>query len=77
VTDTFASVARPARELKGFVKVELAPGESKRVEFRLEAQDFAFYDIARRGWTVEPGEFQISVGASSRDIRQVVTLLRD
>ena len=77
VTDTFASVARPARELKGFVKVELAPGESKRVEFRLEAQDFAFYDVVRHGWTVEPGEFQISVGASSRDIRQVVTLLRD
>jgi beta-glucosidase len=76
IGDPVASVQRPPRELKGFVKLELGVGEAEHVQFRLQARDFAFYDVARRDWTVEPGEFRISVGASSRDIRQSIDIVR-
>ncbi|MEU9456677.1 glycoside hydrolase family 3 N-terminal domain-containing protein [Streptomyces sp. NPDC048277] len=69
VTDVEASVDRPERELKAFRKVRLAPGESRRVELSLDERDFAFWDERRRAWTVEPGTFRISAGASSRDLR--------
>ncbi|MCX7680612.1 MAG: glycoside hydrolase family 3 C-terminal domain-containing protein [Anaerolineae bacterium] len=69
VGDRVASLPRPPRELKGFAKVALQPGESRTVHFTLERRAFAFYDPWRREWVVEPGEFEILVGASSRDIR--------
>jgi beta-glucosidase len=62
-------VVRPEKELKAFAKVALEPGEEKRVSFRLEARDFAYYDVMRHGWVVKPGDFEILVGASSRDLR--------
>lgn len=69
IRDPFSSVSRPEKELKGFAKTPLKAGESKRVEVRLNARSFAFYSIPRKGWYVENGEFEILVGASSRDIR--------
>jgi beta-glucosidase len=69
VRDEFASVARPVQELKDFRRVTLAPGEKRTVTFALEKDAFAFYDVPKGGWTVEPGRFEIMVGSSSHDIR--------
>ena len=69
VRDRESSVIRPVKELKGFAKVELQPGERKTVTFRLGKRAFAYYEPAIRDWRVESGEFDILVGASSRDIR--------
>jgi beta-glucosidase len=66
VGDPVASVDRPTRELKAFTRLELAAGESRRVELPLDERAFAFW--AADGWTVEPGRFVIEVGTSSRDI---------
>jgi beta-glucosidase len=69
VRDVEASVFRPDKELKGFLKISLGPGEERRVRFELDQRAFAFYDTHSAGWRVEPGEFEVLVGASSRDIR--------
>ncbi|MFN8074210.1 MAG: glycoside hydrolase family 3 C-terminal domain-containing protein [Kineosporiaceae bacterium] len=74
VGDPAASVTRPVRELKAFAKVALAPGESRRVELSLTARDLAFWHPAVRRWVVEPGAFDIAVGASSRDLRLSATV---
>ena len=62
------SVPRPVKELKGFSKITLAPGESQVVRIRLTAQDFAFWDATTHGWRVEPGEYRIFVGGASDKI---------
>ena len=60
----------PIRQLRGFERVRLAAGEQRRVAFALVPErDLARYDEARKAFTVEPGEFEIEVGASSRDLR--------
>jgi beta-glucosidase len=69
VQDVTASVARPVKELKGFEKVTLRPGQMKVVYFNLNARSMAFYDGTRKQWVVEPGQFKVLVGSSSRDIR--------
>ena len=69
VNDEKASVPRPEKELKGYEKVYLEPGESKSVEFILDSEAFAYYDMDLHRFTVEPGVFNILLGASSRDIR--------
>jgi beta-glucosidase len=69
IGDLDSSLPRPPRELKGFAKVSLAPGESRRVAMALDRRAFAFYDPGRGDWVVESGRFEIFVGASSRDIR--------
>ncbi len=69
VRDVHCRLTRPPKELKGFVKVELQPGESRKVSLRLNREAFWFYDPARPGWVTEAGLFEILVGASSRDIR--------
>ncbi len=69
VRDREASVLRPVRELKDFTKVALEPGESTRITLELERRDFAFFHEGAGRWVVEPGAFDIEVGASSRDIR--------
>jgi beta-glucosidase len=74
VRDVEASVPRPYKELKGFAKVSLAPSERKRLTVELGARAFAFYDVARRDWVVEPGAFEILVGASATDIRKTAML---
>jgi beta-glucosidase len=55
--------------LKGFTAIHLAPGESTEVFLALEDRDLAYWDDAGGGWRIEPGRFEILVGASSRDIR--------
>ena len=69
VSDKESSVARPVKELKGFEKVSLRPGETKKVFFSLDKRAFAYYETAINDWFVEYGEFEIMIGASSRDIR--------
>ena len=61
-------IYHPAKELKGFEKVRLNPGETKRVWFKLGGRDFAWYNAARSRWCVESGEYEILVGNSSRSI---------
>jgi len=61
--------SRPPQELKGFQRVELAPGESKQVTLELDGRSFARYDERRHDWTVDPGVFVLRVGGSSREIR--------
>lgn len=68
VGDKVSSVLRPVRELKGFEKVALAPGESKDISFVLDKRAFAYWNTELGDWHVETGEFTIEVGQSSRDI---------
>lgn len=68
VSDPKASVPRPEKELKGFFKVFLKPGESKRVEIVLNKRSFAFWDVHTKSWKAEPGEYKILIGRSSREI---------
>jgi beta-glucosidase len=74
VRDVAASVFRPEKELKGFAKVSLDPAEAQTISFELDRRAFAFYDPASRDWQIEGGEFEILVGASSRDIRLAGTV---
>ena len=64
-----SKVFRAPKELKGFAKVQLQPGEEKKVTIELDDRAFAFWNTATDGWCVESGEYKILVGASSRDIR--------
>jgi beta-glucosidase len=68
VGDVEASVARPLRELKGFVKIHLEPGETRQVSCDLDERAFAFWSQRLQQWVVESGEFIIAVGSSSRDL---------
>ena len=67
--DMKASVPRAVKELKGFEKVLLRPGQMKLVRLSLDARSMAFYDVTKKQWTVEPGQFKVMAGSSSRDIR--------
>lgn len=69
VSECGSKVIRPVRELKGFQKISLAPGEERTVEFELDRRSFAYYNTEKGGWRVESGEYEVQVGASSRDIR--------
>ncbi len=62
-------LTRPLKELKGFKKVFLKPGEKKTVSIPLDKRAFAFYDPSQNGWVSEAGDFEILLGSSSRDIR--------
>ena len=68
VSDKESTVFRPVRELKGFEKVALAPGESKTVTFTLCKRAFAYWNVQLHDWHVETGDFAIQIGRSSRDI---------
>ena len=69
VGDVECSVLRPAKELKGFEKVYLKPGESRRLNVCLGEEAFRFYDVNQHKFVVEPGEFDVYVGSSSADVR--------
>jgi beta-glucosidase len=69
VHDGHSSVDRPVEELKGFRRVDLTPKESQTIHFTLDRSAFAYYSTAKKDWVVEPGAFEVRVGASSRDIR--------
>lgn len=68
VGDCESSVFRPVRELKGFEKVFLQPGESRDVRFMLGKRSFAYWNTQLHDWHVESGEFRIEIGRSSRDV---------
>jgi len=74
VRDVESTVFRPLQELKAFAKVHLDPGASETVTFTLDRRSFAYWDAELHDWHVEPGEFEIRVGASSRDIRGRATV---
>jgi beta-glucosidase len=74
VHDVEATVARPEQELRAFAKVALGPGQSATVTFGLDRRAFAYWDPDRHDWHVEPGEFEIRIGESSRDIRAVAVV---
>ena len=67
VSDPSAKAKRPERELKGFEKVRLAPGESKHVTLNLDARAFSYWDETAHKWTIDPGKFVILVGDSSEN----------
>lgn len=68
VGDNHAKVPRPAKELKGFVKLTLRPGETKRVTVTLDRRAFSYYDVNSKQWHAEPGNFEVLVGRSSEQI---------
>ncbi len=74
VGDVEASVARPEQELVSFAKIELDPGETKTVDLDIDVGALAFWSIDDSQWRVEPGTFEVRIGASSRDIRAAATL---
>ncbi len=74
VRNTTASVSRPERELKGFAKVELEPGQSTTVIVSLDRRSLAYWDDQRHSWVAEAGEYEVEIGASSRNIRQRATV---
>ncbi len=69
VRDAACSVPRPVKELKGFAKLDLQPGETKTATFTLDPRALSFYDPLKKTWVAEEGEFEILVGASAADIR--------
>ena len=77
VGDVEASVSRPLRELKGFAKVFLEPGETQQVSCQLDERAFAFWSARFQRWVVEPGEFMIAVGNSSRHLVATETISID
>jgi beta-glucosidase len=74
VHDQRSSLARPPKELKGFAKIELRPGETKTVTIPLDFRSFAYYHPAYKQWICEDGEYDILIGASSADIRFIETV---
>ena len=68
VQDLESSIIRPQKELKGFTKELLNPGESKTIHFELDVEDLKFYDEEIHDWKVESGNFKILVGSSAKDI---------
>ena len=72
ISDSKSSVDRPVKELKGFSKVALAPGETKTVTFEITEPDLSFFDADKHEWVCEPGDFEAIIGASSADIRSKV-----
>ena len=75
VSDQSGEAVRPLHELKGFEKIFLAPGESKKVTFELGGRAFAFFDEKTHGWRVPNGKFVVEAGASSRDLRLVAEVM--
>jgi beta-glucosidase len=69
VHDGHSKIDRPEHELKAFSRVELKPGESQTVKFKLDNSAFEYWNPQTKDWTLDPGKFEIQIGASSRDIR--------
>lgn len=67
VGEVHPPMARPLKELKGFAKVNLQPGETRRVTLKLDRRAFSYYDVQKKDWTSQPDEFAIFVGGSSAD----------
>lgn len=74
VSDPVCSVMRPVKELKGFKKVFLKPGESRRITLDIPVSSLAFYSEVQSQFVVEPGEFILQLGASTSDIKQKISI---
>ena len=72
ISDKKSSLPRPVKELKGFDKVKLAPGEEKTVSFTIAKDALSFFDDAKHEWVAEPGKFEAVIAASAADIKGVV-----
>ena len=72
ISDKKSSLPRPVKELKGFKKVKLAPGEEQKVSFTVAKDALSFFDGAKHEWIAEPGKFEAVIAASAADIRGVV-----
>ena len=72
ISDKKSSLPRPIKELKGFQKVKLAPGEEKAVTLTIDKKALSFFDDAKHEWVAEPGKFEAIIGSSSRDIKGTV-----
>ncbi len=68
VTPPSGAVPRPIRELKGFTRVSLKPGEAKSVTITFSRGDLAYWDPGTRAWTVAPGDYLAQIGSSSRQL---------
>ena len=73
LSDVQSTLPRPMKELKGFVKLSLEPGETQEATFSITAEELSFYDERTGCWTAEPGKFVIHIGASSADIRHTAS----
>ena len=72
ISDKKSALPRPTKELKGFKKIMLEPGEEQTVSFTIDSQALSYYDDGKQAWGAEPGTFEALVGASSGDIRSKV-----
>jgi beta-glucosidase len=77
VSDKESRLPRPVKELKDFARVQLNPGEEKTVKFELKKDAFMYFDPQKHDWILEPGAFDLLIGASSVDIKQTVTITID
>jgi len=68
VSDGHSKIERPVKELKGFGKVDLRPGETKTMTVKLNRRAFSYYDVNEKSWAATPGSFGILVGSSSAKI---------
>ncbi len=73
IADMEASVVRPLRELKGFAKVSLQPGESRNVKITIGCDALKFYDESSHSWTVEPGDFVVECQAAGNSLSEIIT----
>ena len=69
IRDIVGSIARPVKELKGFQKIALKPGESKQVSFTISTNDLKFYNSDLK-WVAEPGAFKVMIGTNSADVKE-------
>src|SRR5829696_2341068 len=74
IRDIVGSIARPVKELKGFQKIALKPGESKQVSFTISADDLKFYNSDLK-WVAEPGDFKLMIGTNSADVKEAAFTL--
>ncbi|MCS2329549.1 glycoside hydrolase family 3 C-terminal domain-containing protein [Bacteroides fragilis] len=73
ISDLKSSLPRPVKELKGFSKIQLAPGETQEVTFLIDKQALSFFNDSRHEWVAEPGKFEAQIAASAIDIKSKVT----
>lgn len=73
ISDLKSSLPRPIKELKGFSKIQLAPGEPQEVTFLIDKQALSFFNDSRHEWVAEPGKFEAQIAASATDIKSKVT----
>jgi len=76
VGESHSKIPRPVKELKGFVKVQLNPGETRRVSLALDRRAFSYYDVSKHGWTVDAGDFNIYVAHSASQVDLTGTITR-